>query len=64
MLTLDICKYDKSIDQVEKQELELKVKATIPLSRKLGMFDLFPKKEWMQGKSPGRKFIGVCGKKP
>ena len=34
------------------------MKMAIPLMKKLGFFDLFTPEEWMQGKSPGRRFVG------
>ncbi len=49
MLTLDICKYDKSSPNAGVGESEMNT--NIPLLRKLGMFDLFLEREWVQGEA-------------
>ena len=58
MLTLDVCNYDKASDKSRSRGQSLRMKASIPLLRKLGMFNLFTEEEWVQGKRPGRKLMG------
>lgn len=49
-LTLAFGTYDEATDHVEKQRLESEMTATIPLPRKVDMFDLSNKGEWVQGR--------------
>ena len=50
--------YNQGVDNAEKTQLEREMKTAIPLLKKVGLFDLFTPGEWMQGKSPGRRFVG------
>ena len=49
-------------EQAELSKLETKMRATIPILEKVGMFGLFSPEEWSaEGeKSEGRKFVGKC----
>ena len=38
--------------------LRTALRAAIPLLMKVGMFDLFPPEEWIQGDNEGRKQVG------
>ena len=40
------------------ETLRTALRAAIPLLQKVGMFDLFPPEEWIQGNNEGRKLVG------
>lgn len=46
--------YDEGSRGSVERELEL----AIPTLIKVGLFDLFTPEEWIQGSSPGRRFVG------
>src|SRR5690349_1253982 len=46
--------YDDGVRGAVEHELEL----SIPTLFKVGLFDLFGPEEWMNGSSPGRRFVG------
>ena len=50
----NIKQYDDGVRGSIEQELEL----SIPTLFKVGLFDLFSPEEWIQGSSPGRRFVG------
>ncbi|EHA23126.1 hypothetical protein CBS63078_4679 [Aspergillus niger] len=45
-------------DKVKMDTLRMALRAAIPLLTKVGMFDLFPPEEWIQGDNEGRKLVG------
>ncbi|RAL01770.1 uncharacterized protein BO80DRAFT_444453 [Aspergillus ibericus CBS 121593] len=45
-------------DQAKMEALRTALRAAIPLLKKVGMFDLFPPEEWIQGDNEGRKVVG------
>ncbi|XRM37224.1 hypothetical protein ABZX51_000709 [Aspergillus tubingensis] len=45
-------------DKVKMDTLRTALRAAIPLLMKVGMFDLFPPEEWIQGDNEGRKQVG------
>ncbi|KAF2187134.1 hypothetical protein K469DRAFT_705693 [Zopfia rhizophila CBS 207.26] len=49
---------ESNVDQAKKEELEARMTASLPLLKRVGVFSLFTPEEWVQGSSPGRKFIG------
>ncbi|CEJ83167.1 hypothetical protein VHEMI03187 [[Torrubiella] hemipterigena] len=57
-LLVNIKAYDKGNEQ-ERQALEPAIRAAVPVLRKVGMFDLFPPEEWVEGGSPGRALVGT-----
>jgi hypothetical protein len=42
----------------ERGQVEEELRLAIPTLFKVGLFDLFDPKEWVQGNNPGRKFVG------
>lgn len=44
----------------EVAKYELMLKTPLPLLQKVGLFDLFSPEEWVNGGTPGRKFVGRC----
>ncbi|PWY80264.1 hypothetical protein BO94DRAFT_537142 [Aspergillus sclerotioniger CBS 115572] len=40
------------------ETLRTALRTAIPLLQKVGMFDLFPPEEWIQGDNEGRKLVG------
>ena len=42
----------------ERGSVEEELQLAIPTLFKVGLFDLFPPKEWIKGTNAGRKFIG------
>ena len=44
----------------EVARYEAMLTAPLPMLQKLGLFDLFSPEEWVDGGSPGRKFVGRC----
>ena len=72
-LLINISAYDKIIQRLEstlnedKEELraeatryEQLLKVPLPLLHKVGLFNLFRPEEWMDGESPGRRYVGRC----
>ncbi|KAJ4345208.1 uncharacterized protein N0V89_011337 [Didymosphaeria variabile] len=62
-LLVNIREYDQlisgsSADEGKKKELEEKMAASMPVLKKAGLFGLFRPDEWINGGSPGRKFVG------
>ncbi|PSN59630.1 hypothetical protein BS50DRAFT_579859 [Corynespora cassiicola Philippines] len=53
----------ENVDQAERKELEAKLAAALPVLKKVGFFELFTPQEWMQGSSPGRKYVGEMAAK-
>ncbi|PYI10311.1 hypothetical protein BO78DRAFT_361603 [Aspergillus sclerotiicarbonarius CBS 121057] len=45
-------------NQAKMEALRTALKTAIPLLKKVGMFDLFPPEEWIQGDNEGRKLVG------
>lgn len=45
-------------DAATMQELQERMKAALPLLKKVGFFDLFTPEEWMAGSNEGRKLVG------
>lgn len=45
-------------DKVKMDTLRMALRAAIPLLTKVGMFELFPPEEWIQGDNEGRKLVG------
>ncbi|KAI1460370.1 hypothetical protein F4805DRAFT_391422 [Annulohypoxylon moriforme] len=48
----------KAGDKDKLSQLEEAMRVTLPLLDKVGMFDLFPPEEWIQGDNEGRKVVG------
>lgn len=46
----------------ERGEVEQELILAIPTLFKVGLFDLFPAKEWINGENQGRKFVGEQAK--
>jgi hypothetical protein len=45
-------------DATRMAQLEADIGSALPLLRKVGLFELFPPEQWMQGSNEGRKLIG------
>jgi hypothetical protein len=56
-LLVNVKAYDAG-DEDERKELEIAIRATVPVLKKVGMFDLFTPDEWQQGGSAGRALVG------
>ncbi|KAK2594462.1 hypothetical protein QQS21_007808 [Conoideocrella luteorostrata] len=60
-LLINIKAYDAG-DEQRRKELEPAIRASIPVLRKVGMFDLFSEDEWINGNSAGRALVGRLAK--
>lgn len=56
-LLVNIKAYDEG-DKERRAELEPAIQAAIPTLVNVGMFDLFPPREWTSETSPGRSLVG------
>lgn len=56
-LLINIKSYDAG-DNNERVEIEQAIRATVPVLKKVGMFNLFSPEEWQHGGSPGRALVG------
>lgn len=56
---------EEEVDVLERRVclLERRMRAALPLVKRFGLFELFPVKEWKQGGSRGRKFVGLEAEK-
>ncbi|KAH7372276.1 hypothetical protein BKA66DRAFT_175859 [Pyrenochaeta sp. MPI-SDFR-AT-0127] len=62
-LIINIKHYDElmsrpNIDHGRKIELEEMLAASLPVLKRADIFSLFTPEEWMEGSSPGRRFVG------
>ncbi|KAF2252832.1 hypothetical protein BU26DRAFT_547488 [Trematosphaeria pertusa] len=62
-LLINIRAYDELVsgsnpDEGKMNEMEARMAASLPVLKKVGIFQLFTPEEWTQGTSAGRKFIG------
>lgn len=48
----------RAYDAGERGDVERELELAVPTLFKVGLFDLFPPEEWIQGASPGRRFVG------
>jgi hypothetical protein len=46
--------------RAEVIKYETMLKTPLPLLQKVGLFNLFSPEEWINGKVPGRKYVGRC----
>jgi hypothetical protein len=46
--------------RAEVFKYETMLRTPLPLLQKVGLFNLFSPEEWINGKSPGRKYVGRC----
>ena len=52
----------KKYDSGERGEVEKELELAVATLIKVGLFDLFTPEEWVSGKSPGRRFVGLKAK--
>ncbi|KAK9802258.1 hypothetical protein SCARD494_00191 [Seiridium cardinale] len=45
-------------DQNKMVKMEDAIRSSLPLLKKVGMFDLFAPEEWIQGNNEGRRLVG------
>ncbi|OAL44142.1 hypothetical protein IQ07DRAFT_592578 [Pyrenochaeta sp. DS3sAY3a] len=62
-LIIHISHYDELLslpnpNAQRKSELESMMAASLPVLRKANIFTLFTPQEWIQGSSPGRRYVG------
>ena len=43
----------------ERGAVEQELKLAIPTLFKVGLFELFPPQQWIEGDNPGRSFVGI-----
>ncbi|HET8899600.1 MAG TPA: hypothetical protein VFN09_12585 [Rhodanobacteraceae bacterium] len=43
-------------------EIERELETAVPTLVKVGLFELFSPDEWINGNSPGRRFVGACAR--
>ncbi|MCF7221373.1 DUF7709 family protein [Marilutibacter chinensis] len=43
----------------ERGEVERQLELAVPTLVKVGLFELFPPREWLAGDNPGRRFVGL-----
>ena len=43
----------------ERGAVEEELKMAIPTLFKVGLFELFPPQQWIEGDNPGRSFVGI-----
>lgn len=46
----------------ERGGIEQELESAVPTLVKVGLFDLFPPDEWIDGSNPGRQFVGKRAK--
>lgn len=47
----------------ERGQVEDELAMSVPTLIKVGLFDLFPVEEWIDGPNPGRRFVGLAARK-
>lgn len=56
-LLVNVKAYDAGNDE-ERKEIEEAIRATVPVLKTVGLFELFNPDEWQRGGSPGRALVG------
>lgn len=61
-LLVNLREYDNTNDPERRKELEVSIRASVPVLIRTGLFHLFTPDEWISGGSDGRQLVGRIAK--